>query len=415
MANAQKQGQEEFEQVRNRLDWMDEERLKSGRRLVQLEQRLSAWEKDLEKREQRVRDLEKSLATVSQQVARVSRIDTQLELVKKEMVKLIEQYDQRRIESYDDLDKLRRMENENQQREIAAIKKDLGPISRLENEMKLRENEDARLASIVGTLQNRIPAIKNELETWKQELKFVEESERTNAASIAELQTTLLERGKQLESIEARLDVTNHGLTNLQTVSTELADNVTEVQLLMKEQNDRIIVGEHERNKRLEDWQTSLDENQEQLERYAAEWEKYTAQYKEARMAVKTMVEWQEQIEQQQREASELARVEANQMRSKWDKFVLENDKQWKNFEVDREQRWDSSQRRNKEIMEQLHTLGEMIEEIQQDKDTLWRVQNAQADAMKKWPRIWLEEVEKARAHNPNSRRQPALIPVREE
>jgi len=52
---------------------------------------------------------------------------------------------------------------------------------------------------------------------------------------------------------------------------------------------------------------------------------------------------------------------------------------------------------------------------LEQEKDTLWRIQNAQTDAMKKWPRIWLEEVEKAIAHNPNSRRQPTKVQVREE
>ena len=56
-----------------------------------------------------------------------------------------------------------------------------------------------------------------------------------------------------------------------------------------------------------------------------------------------------------------------------------------------------------------------MLDDIEQEKDDLWRVQNAQADVMKSLPRIWMEEVEKARAHNPNSRRQPALVPVREE
>ena len=52
---------------------------------------------------------------------------------------------------------------------------------------------------------------------------------------------------------------------------------------------------------------------------------------------------------------------------------------------------------------------------IQEDKDMLWRVQTAQADAIKLIPRIWLEEIEKAIAQNPNRRRQPTMVPVREE
>jgi hypothetical protein len=59
--------------------------------------------------------------------------------------------------------------------------------------------------------------------------------------------------------------------------------------------------------------------------------------------------------------------------------------------------------------------LREVVDKLGGESDALWRVQAAQSDAMKKLPRIWLEEVEKAIAHNPDSRRQPALVPVRDE
>lgn len=59
--------------------------------------------------------------------------------------------------------------------------------------------------------------------------------------------------------------------------------------------------------------------------------------------------------------------------------------------------------------------IEEKISKLEQEKDLLWRVQTAQSDAFKQFPRIWLEEVEKAIQQNPNRRRQPALVPVREE
>ena len=55
------------------------------------------------------------------------------------------------------------------------------------------------------------------------------------------------------------------------------------------------------------------------------------------------------------------------------------------------------------------------IAQLKEEKELLWRVQTAQSDALKQWPRLWLEEVEKAIEQNPNRRRQPALVPVREE
>lgn len=415
MAKARSQEQDELEQVRNRLDWMDEERLKNGRRMVELEQRLTAWERELESREKRIKEVESRLTNMTVQLGRVSNLDSQLELFKDELIKMIEQYDQRRIEGYQELDKLRRIEHEVQQRDIAEIRKELTPISRMENELKLRESEDARIAKMASILQNQIPPIKNEIETWKQELKFVEESERTNASTIAEVQISIHEHKKQLESIETRLDVTNHSLSKVQVTTQEVDDGIGDVKHQIQEWSNKVLVGEQQRNKRITEWENVIEDIKASMENYASEWIKYSDQYKEAKVALEALAEWQQRLEKQQREAAELTRIELNQMRARWEKFVLDNDKQWSNYVVEQEQLWAGANRREKQVQERFITLTELIDGLKQDQDTLWRVQTAQGEAMKKWPRIWLEEVEKAKTHNPNSRRQPDLVPVREE
>ncbi len=415
MAKTRTQEQDQLEQLRNRLDWMDEERLKNGRRMVQLEQRLTAWERELENREKHIKDVESKLTKMTLQLGRVSNLDSQLELFKDELVKMIEQYDQRRIEGYQELDKLRRIEHEVQQRDIADIRKELTPISRMENELKLRESEDERIAKMTSILQNQIPPIKNEIETWKQDLKFIEESERTNASTIAEMQASIHEHVKKLESIETRLDITNHSLSKVQVTTQEVDDGISEVQHQINQWSNQVLVGEQQRNKRITEWESVIENIMASMEKYADEWVKYSNQYKEAKTTLEAIAEWQQRVEKQQREAAELARIEANQMRSRWDKFAKENEKRWTNYIVEQEQLWAGSNRREKQLQERLLELAELIEGIKQDKETLWRVQTAQGEAMKKWPRIWLEEVEKAKTLNPNSRRQPDLVSVREE
>lgn len=406
---------EETEQLRNRVDWLDEERLKTTRRLVQLEQRLTAWERDLQTREKRLQALEVMVSKASGQIARMGKSDTEVSQFKDEIVRLIEEYDQRRIQGDEEMEKLRRLEHEVNQREIAELRKAVVPIDRLKDEMEHRKAEEERLSRLIADIQGRHRSVSGEVETWQQALKFVEESEQSNATSIAELQSSLLEDSKRIESLTSRLDVTNHSVTKLQTAIQEMTDTGAELRQQMKSWSDQVQMGELQRNKRLDQWQSAIDDNQEKMDAYAAEWVRFSSQYKEAKTAVQAMVDWQAQMENQQREASENARIETGQMRTRWDNFLLESDKRWKNYEVDRDQRWSSAERRERQVLEQLQTLTEGLKELEQERDTLWRIQNAQADAMKKLPRIWLEEVEKAIAHNPNSRRQPTMVKVREE
>ena len=71
--------------------------------------------------------------------------------------------------------------------------------------------------------------------------------------------------------------------------------------------------------------------------------------------------------------------------------------------------------RREREFREQLTGLNEELEQLKQELAVAMRVTLAQSEAIKKWPVLWLEEVEKALDQNPNRRRQPALVPVRED
>ena len=97
-------------ELRKRLEWLDEERRKSGRKLVELEQRAVLAERELVSRDRRIQDLEKQLGVVNSQLSRIPMVDTQLLQFKDDIVKMIEQYDKRRIEAERELDRLRRVE-----------------------------------------------------------------------------------------------------------------------------------------------------------------------------------------------------------------------------------------------------------------------------------------------------------------
>ncbi|HUS93552.1 MAG TPA: hypothetical protein VMZ24_00025 [Patescibacteria group bacterium] len=415
MAAANNKVADEIEELQNRLEWLDKERLKASRQATTLEQRQTMFERELETRDLRIKELEAKLAAVTIQITRATQIDSTLKLFKDEMLSLIELNDKRRIDGQAEIEKLRRVEHETYQREIAAIRKELKPIGRLETEIEMRSSEEQRLSGLLGSQKSMLAGLTSEVASWQQQLSFVGDAERTNAKSIADLHNEYVENLRKLEGMEPRLEVVNHNQMKAQTSIQELADSLAKLRQQTTTLADQVQIGEHQRNKRLDDWQATLDSFQEQMNGYVTEWVKYDSQYKESKMAVQTLVEWQSRIESRQQEMAEMSRIGASQLLARWDSYQAENEKRWKNYELDREQRWSRLERKEKSTLEQLNDLSKLLAEIQEEKDALWRVQEAQADAMKSLPRIWKEEVEKARALNPNSRRQPALVPVREE
>jgi hypothetical protein len=281
--------------------------------------------------------------------------------------------------------------------------------------MELREAEEARLANLIGLLQNRLPPIESRIEEWANDLTFLEEGERQNGRNIQEIQTALLEISKRWEPIQNRMDILADAQTKIEGNANVLVGAQEELRKSISQWAEQVQLGEYERNQRLVEWERMLAQQQEQMKAYDQQWVRFSDQYKEAKMAVETIVQWQEHIEQRQKEAAELARVEFRRMEGRWSNFSSERDKLWKNFEVDMQQRWQNIARNERQVREQISVLEVKFDDLTRELETLWRLQSAQTDAIKQFPRLWQEEMERTLANDPNRRRQPALVPVSEE
>ncbi len=407
--------QAELEEIRSRLDWFDQERRKQTRKLAEMEQRVELQERELNSREQRILDLERQVASATAQLSRLPQLDAQLAQFKDDIVKMIEQYDARRLQSEAELDRLRRVEHETTNRELSEMRKEIGQIPRLRTLIEQRQAEEARLANLIGTVQNKLTPINSRLEENENAYTFIEEKEKQNSRTINELQASLVEINKRAEHAQTRLDALGGSIPRLETKISSVTEDQSTIQESTKIWMEQIQIGEYERNQKLENWRRAIEDHNARLDQFDKEWIGFSDQYKEAKMTVQTINQWQQQMDKQQQEASELIRVETARMRSRWDDFLLENKKTWKNFEVDVEQRWATANRHEREFREELDKLEVLIKALDEEKETLRRVQTAQSDAIKQFPRMWLEHVEKAIEQNPNRRRQPALVPVREE
>ncbi len=407
--------EQELGEMRKRLDWLDDERRKVTRKLAEMEQRAELQDREIASREQRIQDLEKQLSTLNMQIARLPQTDAQLDQFKDDLTKMIDQYDRRRIEAEKELDRLRRVEHESMTREIADIRKQLPAITRIEQDLELRQAEDSRLANLIGVYQNTQSQFRSQLEAVERAIAFLEEKEKQTNKNLAEVQAALPDLRKHYETFQGKMDVLNLNYQKVQTAVQQTNEAQTALRDSIKDWSEQVQIGEHERNQRLAAWQRAMDEHGASLARFTQEWVKFNNQFNESRTAVEDLKSLREQLAQQQKESSEMVRVETSRLESRWDAFSREDSRKWKNFETDFLQRQSVNDRRDKQTQEQLQAVHELLEELEQDRDTLRRIQTAQADAIKKWPLLWLEEVEKAIDQDPNRRRQPTTSTQQEE
>jgi chromosome segregation ATPase len=302
-------------------------------------------------------------------------------------------------------------------------------LDKVEQELEMRQAEEIRLANLIGVQESKFEHANDRIEEMNQVVAQMQSQAAMSDEAIVELRgwyrdlndnwkPALMEASGKLVPLSDRLTVLSTMVTKTDATVQTLAADQAEMRDGIVDVSDEVRQARQDLAHQIDTWQTTIDEHKETVERFTQQWLTLSNQYKEARMAVQNFAHWQKQLEQQKREASEMLRVESNRMQSRWEGFLLEIQEQlknadldlaqkWQTFEMENEQRWVAARRSEQLWREELANVDELIVKLQQDnRNLIWRVQAAQADAIKKWPRLLLEEVEKAVELNPNRRLQ---------
>ena len=86
-------------EVRNLVKWIDEQQRKGRQEVAALQQQFAGQQRETSDMAKRVLELEGQLSTAHAQITRLSQIDDQMDRLKAEIVHLIEQSDDRRVQS----------------------------------------------------------------------------------------------------------------------------------------------------------------------------------------------------------------------------------------------------------------------------------------------------------------------------
>ncbi len=406
---------EQLTDIFNRLNWMDEERRKSNRRMTELEQRITLQQREIDARDKRIQKLEERLASTRHKLNTLEDVEARIRQLRSDMLSAVKDVNDKRKEASGEIERLRSVERQITNREFAEIRKELPAIGRLRDQVEHSKTEDARLLQMIGNLQNRFPHYDTRIDALTSGNSYVEESVKQVQRQLSQMEVKVLENGQRAQTNHERLDSINLKQTRFETM---LHDT-----LRSKDGNDRQIrqwleqakAADLGRQQQINTWNAQFDTYSVEMQRFHQEFLRLADQAKESRAITHSLADWRKGVERQQREQSELVRVENNRMANRWEEFLNNNDKFTKQLEIQTQQQQQQTDRRQTQMLTQIHDLSEKIAELRTEKELIDRVQAAQSAAIKKFPTVWLEEVEKAIANDPNRRRQPTMSPTPED
>ncbi len=405
----------ELEALVTRIEWLEEERRKNTATGSSLNQIVETQAKQIADQKNRIADLENRLIDLAGTTKRIEHLDQSAQGFQTDIKTMLGDVEQRSKVSVDEANRLRRVENEVLTREIHALRGEIKEFNKVHTEMELRQAEDARLSNLLGSLQGRFTNVENRLESNEQKLSFVGESEQQRQKILSAVDLSVNEFKRRIENLSGRIELFGNTVTKSETAIRDLNETQAGIGRRQKEWVDQMQLGEYERNQRIENMQQTITEFESRMGLFNTEWAKFTEQYRTAQNTVSTLDKWQADMDIHIREATEATRIESNRLQTRWDNFINEMENRWRTFTVDLEQSTNTSDRRMRAVETTLTEIQTFIKELDREKEAIWRVQTAQLDAIKQLPRLWLTEVEKARAMDPERRREPSLVPVDED
>ena len=406
---------EQLTDIINRLNWMDEERRKSNRRMTELEQRITLQQREIDARDQRIQKLEERLASARHKLANLEDIEARIRQLRSDMVNAVEDVNVKRKEAQGEIERLRTVERQITNRELGEIRKELPAIGRLQDQIDQRKTEDTRLLQMIGNLQNRFPHYDTRIDSLTSSTTYVEEGLKQAQRQFSQLETKVLENGQRAQTNHERLDSINLKQTRFEASLHDALRTQDGSEQQIRQWLEQAKAADLGRQQQINRWDAQFESYSAEMQKFHQEFLRLSDQAKEARAITQGLGEWRKTVERQQREQAELVRVENNRMSNRWEEFLNNNDKFVKQLEIQAQQQQQQVDRRHTQMLTQIHDLEEKLAGLRTEKEMLLRVQTAQADAIKQFPTLWLEEVEKAIANDPNRRRSPALAPTPDE
>lgn len=415
MSENQPTASQEIADIRDRLSWLDEERRKANRRLTELDQKLDMQSREIESRDARIKKLEEQLAVARSRLNATDDMDVQIKQLRKELIGMLERVDQKHVASAGEIDRLRTVERQVTSRELSEIRKELPAITRLQDQIDQRKTDTTRLQQQLSVIQSTFGQVDTRFDKLASAITYTEEIARQLQRQTSKLEASQLELGQRLEQNKDKISSVNLSVGRIEASVQDAARGQVDGQRQIREWLEQARTADYDRTQRVSTWQVEFEQYKQDMQKFHQDYLRMADQANDARVLVQSLEQWRKQIELHQREESELNRVEGQRIRQQWEHFRSENEKFWTKVDVDMNQRQGALDRRIRELSALLHDSSEKIAALEIERDTLHRIQVAQADALKRFPRLWIEEVDKAIANDPNRRRSAAPGPIPDE
>ena len=353
----------ESSQIINKIEWLDEQRRSDRKIVVELRERISAFQDHNKELLFRIAEMESEIKKAQQLAASASKVDEIIDKNRSDFITSLDNIESLRTKSEVEMERLRILDRDAVNKTIGNMQDKLGKLRDIEEQLSVKDEENSRLRSEMSELTISINKVIRMSDQVEHTITTVEERSIQDGKRISDfkgdlnnLRILLDDIRPKLESLEdANLSNHNH-INDLMTMET---DRQAEQSTWIEQQS--IALSERER------WWSELQNKSKEVEttiqESALRMEEFSNTHSDMKHALSNLDNNFMSVENKISDFTELQRHTLDRHKQEWKDFVERNDQQWTEHQLVRAEQWKENGRVTQKFLKRLENIEEDVKE----------------------------------------------------
>jgi chromosome segregation ATPase len=360
----------DLEQLEKRVAWLDSERRNDKTVIAALQSKIETLDTENNALRTRLADMDSEITRLNTLMARLEQFELDINEVRNDTSKQLDDFKENIRE--------KSLQSEKQSQEIGGISQNLTDIRKklqnldeVENAIRIREEEDIRLARLIEELKAQVSEVEHFDEDYKRTLRLLEENRRQDAKRLTDLQGELAATRKRQDETRGKQDLVGDNLRKMDNRIKDLLEAESERREAQTAFIEKVNLAQVERDRTFKQWQESFDE----MDRITSGLENELADLENTHRSVKqsqdALDEVTQRFDRRINEITEIQRLNEDRFRQEWTTFKSDDQKRWSNYILSQEEQHREMNRSLESLDNRIATLEDHLTDLQDNIEQL--------------------------------------------
>lgn len=394
----------EFEQIVNRLDWLEKQQRTSKDSLSVLSERLTSFETSVNAVSKQIKTLSKQVTEIAPAAKRVEQFEAMLTKQRTDIVKLVEENEKNLARTQQDSAKQVQAEFTEINKTITQIKTTTS-LTEIKKQLKERTDEIQRVLNNVSDLKSRIEEAKRSNEDVQHALKASDETRKNDLKRVADIQGELTSLRKRIDENREKATMQTDSIRNVENRFTELLSSELERKQAQTAFLEKQALEQIDRNRAWKEWRDKYDAFQKEAENIDAHVQKLDDVLRGAKKAQETYLELNTKLERRINEVTEMQRLTEDRLRQEWVSFKTDDQKRWTGYSLSSEESMRDIRKNVQKAEERLTELNEAAQVLQDQMHQTTDISEKQLQEMMNVVHEWMTSYQRIMGHGKKTKK----------